>query len=74
MPGFYALCRVRFSKIELNVRTIEVLAFVKEEKIYFKSERQLNLAILKILEDVGVSPFYAPLPVIEEESGEETCA
>jgi MscS family membrane protein len=69
LPGFYSLCRVRFSKIELNLRTIEVLAFVKEEKVYFKSERQLNLAILKILEDAGVSPFYAPLPVVEEDVG-----
>lgn len=67
LPGFYGLCRVRFSKIELNMRTIEVLAFVKEEKLYFKAERQLNLAILKILEDVGVNPFYAPLPVVEDE-------
>jgi MscS family membrane protein len=69
LPGFYALCRVRFSQIELNLRTIEVLAFVKEEKMYFKAERQLNLAILKILEDAGVNPFYAPLPVVEEEAG-----
>ncbi len=67
LPGFYDPCRVRFSKIELNMRTIEVLAFVKEEKIYFKAERQLNLAILDILEHEGVNPFYAPLPIEEEQ-------
>ncbi len=67
LPGFYDPCRVRFSKIELNLRTIEILAFVKEEKQYFTAERQLNLAILKILEHEGVNPFYAPLPVVEDE-------
>ncbi len=65
----YELCRVRFSKIELNIRTIEILAFVKEEKLYFKAEKQLNLAILEILEHEKVNPFFAPLPVIDEQVG-----
>ncbi len=67
MPCCYELCRVRFSKIELNLRTIEVLAFVKEENLYFKAEKQLNLAILEILERERANPFYAPLPIEEEQ-------
>jgi MscS family membrane protein len=66
IPGCYDLCRVRFSKIELNIRTIEVLAFVNEERVYFKAEKQLNLAILAILEHECVNPFYTPLPATEE--------
>jgi MscS family membrane protein len=65
IQGCYELSRVRFSKIELNVRTIEVLAFVNEEKLYFKAEKQLNLAILELLEHEGVNPFSVKLEVEE---------
>jgi MscS family membrane protein len=65
IQGCYELSRVRFSKIELNVRTIEVLAFVSEEKLYFKAEKQLNLAILELLEKEGVNPFSVHLEIEE---------
>lgn len=65
IPGCYDLCRVRFMKIELNIRTIEILAFVNQEKYYFDAERKLNLAILEILEREGANPFFAPLPIDE---------
>ena len=65
IQGCYELSRVRFSKIELNVRTIEVLAFVSEEKLYFKAEKQLNLAILELLEHEDVNPFSVKLEVEE---------
>jgi MscS family membrane protein len=65
IQGCYELSRVRFSKIELNVRTIEILAFVSEEKLYFKAEKQLNLAILELLEHEGVNPFSVKLEVEE---------
>jgi MscS family membrane protein len=65
IQGCYELSRVRFSKIELNVRTIEVLAFVSEEKLYFKAEKQLNLAILELLESEGINPFSVHLEIEE---------
>lgn len=45
---------VRFSKIEKNARVIKVVAFVNDENLYFDAERNLNLAILEILEREGI--------------------
>jgi MscS family membrane protein len=62
-PCCYEISRVRFSKIELNLRTIEILAVVNEEHLYFNAEKQLNLAILKLLETEGISLASVQLQV-----------
>jgi MscS family membrane protein len=63
IQGCYESCRVRFSKIESNARVIEVLAFVNDEKLYFTVERQLNLAILELLEHEGIDFLSVQLQV-----------
>ncbi len=63
IPGCYESCRVRFSKIEFNARVIEILAFVNDEKIYFKAEKQLNLAILELLEREGIDFLSVQLQI-----------
>jgi MscS family membrane protein len=63
MSCCYKIERVRFSKIELNLRTIEILAFVNNEQLYFNAEKQLNLAILELLEGEGISLASVQLQV-----------
>jgi MscS family membrane protein len=48
--GMSESCVVRFTKIEQNARTIEVMTFVNDDNAYFDAEKQLNLAILELLE------------------------
>ncbi|MBD2770875.1 mechanosensitive ion channel family protein [Iningainema tapete] len=45
---------VRFSKIENNARVINIVAFVNDEKLYFEAERNLNIAILELLEQQSI--------------------
>ncbi|RAM52304.1 MAG: mechanosensitive ion channel protein MscS [Hapalosiphonaceae cyanobacterium JJU2] len=54
IPGFSPSCTVRFSKIEGNARVIEIMAFVNDDNLYFDAERNLNLAILELLEKEGI--------------------
>ena len=63
IPGCDELCRVRFSRIEANARTIEIRVMVNEESQYFIAERKLNLAILEILEDESVDFLAVQLQV-----------
>jgi MscS family membrane protein len=41
---------VRFSQIENNARVIKVVTFVNDANLYFEAERNLNLALLELLE------------------------
>ncbi len=45
---------VRFSQIENNARVIKIVAFVNDDKLYFDAERNLNLALLELLEREGI--------------------
>lgn len=54
IPGFSEESIVRFSQIENNARVIKVVAFVNDDKLYFDAERNLNLAILELLEREGI--------------------
>ncbi|QSJ15125.1 mechanosensitive ion channel [Nostoc sp. UHCC 0702] len=54
ISGFSPSCVVRFSRIEGNARVIEIMAFVNDDNLYFDAERNLNLAILQLLENQGI--------------------
>ncbi len=45
---------VRFSQIENNARVIKIVTFVNDESLYFDAEKDLNLAILELLEKEGI--------------------
>lgn len=59
--GCYPSCTVRFKKIENNARVIEVIAFINDDNLYFDAERNLNLAILELLEQEGIDFLYVEL-------------
>jgi MscS family membrane protein len=61
IAGFSPLCTVRFKNIERNARVIEVMAFVNDDNLYFQAERNLNLAILELLEQEGIDFLYVDL-------------
>jgi MscS family membrane protein len=52
---------VRFSKIENNARVIKIVTFVNDENLYFDAEKDLNLAILELLEKEGIDFLYVDL-------------
>ncbi|CAD5988888.1 MscS Mechanosensitive ion channel (plasmid) [Planktothrix tepida] len=52
---------VRFSKIENNARVINIVAFVNDDNLYFDAEKNLNLAILELLEQEGIDFLYVDL-------------
>jgi MscS family membrane protein len=54
IPGLSPSCTVRFKQIEQNARVIEIMAFVNDDNLYFEAEKQLNLAILELLEQEGI--------------------
>ncbi|HEY9801278.1 MAG TPA: mechanosensitive ion channel domain-containing protein [Leptolyngbyaceae cyanobacterium] len=58
---------VRFSKIENNARVINIVAFVNNENLYFDAEKNLNLAILELLEEEGIDFLYVELETNPEE-------
>ena len=61
IEGCYEKCLVRFKKIEQNARVIEIRAYVNSLSFYFAAERQLNLAILAMLEREGIDALYIEL-------------
>jgi MscS family membrane protein len=61
IPGFSPKCTVRFKNIEKNARVIEVMAFVNDDNLYFDAEKNLNLAILELLEQEGIDSLYVEL-------------
>jgi MscS family membrane protein len=61
IPGCSPSCTVRFKKIEQNARVIEVMAFVNDDNLYFDAEKNLNLAILEMLEAEGIDSLYVEL-------------
>ncbi|MEC4813089.1 MAG: mechanosensitive ion channel [Scytonema sp. PMC 1069.18] len=63
IPGFSPSCVVRFSKIEQNARVLEIMAFVNDDNLYFDAEKNLNLAILEILENEGIDFLNISLEV-----------
>ena len=52
---------VRFSHIENNARVIKIVAFVNDANLYFDAERNLNLAILELLEQERIDFLYVDL-------------
>ncbi|HLO87720.1 MAG TPA: mechanosensitive ion channel domain-containing protein [Nostocaceae cyanobacterium] len=54
IPGFSPSCTVRFKQIEQNARVIEIMAFVNDDNLYFEAEKNLNIAILELLEHEGI--------------------
>jgi len=61
IPGFSPSCTVRFKQIQENARVIEIMAFVNDENLYFDAEKNLNLAILELLEQEGIDFLYVRL-------------
>lgn len=64
--GFSKEIIVRFSKIEENARVINIVAFVNDENLYFDAEKNLNLAILELLEQEGIDFLYVELETTPE--------
>ncbi len=54
IPGIMPLCVVRFKSIVDNARVIEIMAYVNDDNLYFDAEKNLNLAILDLLEQEGI--------------------
>jgi len=54
IPGMSQEFTVRFSQIDNNARVIKIVSFVNDDKLYFDAERNLNLAILGLLEQEGI--------------------
>ncbi|HEY9809415.1 MAG TPA: mechanosensitive ion channel domain-containing protein [Halomicronema sp.] len=52
---------VRFSRIENNARVINIVAFVNDDNLYFDAEKNLNLAILELLEKEKIDFLYVDL-------------
>jgi MscS family membrane protein len=61
IPGFSPLCTVRFKQIEQNSRVIEFIGFVNDDNLYFDAEKNLNLAILDLLEKEGIDFLHVEL-------------
>ncbi|WP_257207540.1 mechanosensitive ion channel family protein [Nostoc linckia] len=61
ISGFSPSCTVRFKQIQENARVIEIMAFVNDENLYFDAEKNLNLAILELLEQEGIDFLYVRL-------------
>jgi MscS family membrane protein len=54
IPGFMPACVVRFKSIVDNARVIEIMAYINDDNLYFDAEKNLNLAILDLLEQEGI--------------------
>lgn len=61
IAGFSPSCLVRFVKIEQNARVIEIIAFVNDANLYMDAERNLNLAILELLEQEEIDFMYVEI-------------
>jgi len=61
ISGLSPKCTVRFKKIEENARVIEVMAFVNDDNLYFDAEKNLNLAILQLLEQESIDFLHVSL-------------
>jgi MscS family membrane protein len=59
--GLSANCTVRFKEIEKNARVIEIMAFVNDDNLYFHAEKNLNLALLELLESQGIDSLHVEL-------------
>ncbi|MBD2496899.1 mechanosensitive ion channel family protein [Nostoc sp. FACHB-280] len=57
---------VRFSQIENNARVINIVGFVNDDKLYFAAEKNLNLAILELLEKEGIDFLSVELETTPE--------
>lgn len=61
IDGFSPSCIVRFKEIERNARVLEIRAFVSDNNLYYQLERNLNLAVLELLEKEGIDFLYVDL-------------
>ena len=62
--------RVRFIGLEGNARVIKIIAYVTDESYYYLGERELNLGILKILEQERIDSLHVYL-VTNPENNQE---
>jgi MscS family membrane protein len=61
IEGLAKKCLVRFSQIEGNARVIKIRAFADDLNLYFAAEKDLNLKILKLLEQLGIDTLHVEL-------------
>jgi MscS family membrane protein len=61
IKGFSPSCIVRFKHLEKNARVIELMSFVNDDNLYFEAEKELNLAILRLLEQEGIDFLHVEL-------------
>lgn len=61
IAGLMPSCTVRFGQIEQNARVIEVRTFVNDANLYFDAERNLNLAVLELLEQEGIDFLFVEI-------------
>lgn len=54
IAGLSPKCVVRFVNLENNARVLQIKAKVNDANLYFDAERNLNLAILELLEQQGI--------------------
>ncbi|MGH1396238.1 MAG: mechanosensitive ion channel family protein [Trichormus sp.] len=66
IAGFSPSCTVRFKSIQDNARVIEIMAFVNDDNLYFEAEKNLNLAILALLEEEGIDFLFVELETTPE--------
>lgn len=52
---------MRFKQIEKNDSVIEIMTFVNDANFYFSAEKNLNLAILELLEQEGIDFLHVEL-------------
>lgn len=61
IAGLSPACTVRFVNLENNARVLQIMAMVNDANLYFDAERDLNLAILELLEREGIDFLHVRL-------------
>ena len=61
IQGLSPSCTVRFKQIDKNARVIEIMTFVNDANFHFSAEKDLNLAILELLEQEGIDFLHVEL-------------
>lgn len=61
IAGLKDSCTVRFVNMEMNARVLEIKAKVNDANLYFEAEKNLNLAILELLEQEGIDFLHVRL-------------
>ncbi len=61
LDRFHPACSATFSRMDKNVRTIDILAYSKDRESYFDGTTKLNIAILQLLEQEDIDLFSVSL-------------